>query len=92
MKKNSHEKKIQIFKALANPVRLKIIEILTDGEKCVCEIAMNLGCEQSHISKSLAILKTAGLIKDRKDGLNVYYSLAYCCLGDFFNCLDKMLE
>ena len=72
MKSNIYEKKAQIFKALSNPVRLEIMDFLADGEKCVCEIVENLNYEQPHISKSLIKLKEAGLIKDRKEGLNVY--------------------
>ena len=90
MKNNLYEKKAQIFKALSNPVRLEIIDFLADGEKCVCEIVDKLNYEQPHISKSK--LKEAGLIKDRKEGLNVYYSLKICCMGEFFNCLNKILE
>lgn len=92
MKKNLYEKKAQIFKALSNPVRLEIIDFLLSGEKCVCEIVKNLNYEQPHISKSLLKLKEAGLIKDRKDGLNVYYSLKFCCMSDFFNCFNAILE
>lgn len=91
MDKNFYDKKAQIFKALANPVRLEIIDLLIDGEKCVCEIVEKLPYEQPHISKSLIKLKNAGLIKDRKDGLNVYYSLAICCMGEFFECLNKII-
>lgn len=87
-----YEKKTEIFKALANPVRLQIIDLLLDGEKCVCEITEKLKCEQPHISKSLAKLKSAGLITDRKDGLNVYYNLAICCMGEFFSCLNKIVK
>ena len=72
MKSNLYEKKALIFKALSNPVRLEIMDFLADGEKCVCEIVENLNYEQPHISKSLIKLKEAGLIKDRKEGLNVY--------------------
>lgn len=77
MKSNLYEKKAQIFKTLSNPVRLEIMDFLADGEKCVCEIVENLNYEQPHISKSLIKLKEAGLIKDRKEGLNVYYSLYF---------------
>ena len=56
------------------------------------EIVEKLNYEQPHISKSLIKLKEAGLIKDRKEGLNVYYSLKICCMGEFFNCLNKILE
>lgn len=92
MKSNLYEKKARIFKALSNPVRLEIIDFLADGEKCVCEIVEKLSYEQPHISKSLIKLKEAGLIKDRKEGLNVYYSLKICCMGEFFSCLNKILE
>lgn len=79
-----NEKKVEIFKALANPVRLDIIDLLLEGEKCVCEIQQALKkYEQPHISKSLSRLKSIGLIKDRKEGLNVYYSLKICCMGNF---------
>ncbi len=93
MNKSLNEKKAEIFKALANPVRLDIIDLLLEGEKCVCEIQHALNkYEQSHISKSLAKLKAVGLIKDRKDGLNVYYSLAICCMSEFFGCLNQILK
>ncbi len=92
MKSNLYEKKAQIFKALSNPVRLEIIDLLADGEKCVCEIVEKLNYEQPHISKSLLKLKDAGLIRDRKEGLNVYYSLKICCMKDFLKCIDKILD
>lgn len=92
MKSNLYEKKAQIFKALSNPVRLEIIDLLADGEKCVCEIVGKLNYEQPHISKSLLKLKDAGLIRDRKEGLNVYYSLKICCMKDFLKCIDKILD
>lgn len=92
MKNNYYEEKVKILKALSNPVRLEIIDFLSNGEKCVCEIVENLQYEQPHISKSLIKLKEAGLIRDRKEGLNVYYSLKICCLKDFFSCLNKILE
>ena len=91
--KTVNDKKAEIFKALANPVRLDVIDQLLNGEKCVCEIQKALSkYEQPHISKSLAKLKSAGLIKDRRDGMNVYYSLSICCMGEFFTFLNKILN
>ena len=88
-----NERKIQIFKALANPVRLDIIDVLSDGEKCVCEIQQTLQkYEQPHISKCLAKLKSAGLIKDRRDGMNVYYSLTTSCIGEFLHCINRYID
>ena len=91
--KTINYKKAEIFKALANPVRLDVIDQLLDGEKCVCEIQKALSkYEQPHISKSLTKLKSAGLIKDRREGMNVYYSLSICCMSEFMSCLNKILN
>lgn len=92
MKDNLYQKEAAIFKALSNPVRLEIIDYLSEGEKCVCEIVEKLKYEQPHISKSLMKLKEVGLIQDRKDGQNVYYSLKICCMKEFFRCLSNILE
>lgn len=92
MDMNLNDKKAEIFKALANPVRLDIIDQLLEGEKCVCKIQENLKkYQQAHISKSLQRLKSVGLIKDRRDGMNVYYSLKICCMREFFECINKVL-
>lgn len=92
MKKEILMKKAEIFKALSNPVRLEIIEVLLSGEKCVCEIIEVLkDYEQPHISKSLTKLKNVGLIEDRKAGLKVFYRLKCNCIKDFMNCLSGMI-
>jgi ArsR family transcriptional regulator len=63
------------FKALAHPVRLQILAILLQGESCVCHIMELLDKRQAYISQQLSVLKQAGLVGDRKDGLFVYYAL-----------------
>jgi DNA-binding transcriptional ArsR family regulator len=63
-----------IFHALADPLRLEILEFLRDGEKCVCEIIPHLNTLQPVVSRHLKILKDAGLVKDRKDGNKRFYS------------------
>ncbi len=65
----------ELLKALAHPVRLQILEILRDGEQCVCHIEAVLGQRQSYISQHLMLLRKVGLVTDRKDGLRVYYSV-----------------
>ena len=92
MQKEFYKLKTNLIKALANPIRLMIIDCLRDREKCVSEIIEELKEEQSNISKSLGILKSNGLIKDRKEGLNVYYSLNLCCINEFFCCLDNIIS
>ena len=70
------EKEVKIFKALGDPTRLRIIEMLSSGEKCVCKIIPNTGKSQPTVSAHLKILYEAGLVKYRKEGISVYYSLA----------------
>jgi ArsR family transcriptional regulator len=65
-----------LFKALAHQTRLNILSLLLDGEVCVCRIMAILRLPQSTASRHLAILKNAGLVKDRPDGTWVHYSLA----------------
>lgn len=67
--------KARIFKALADPIRLKIIEFLRDGEKCVCEIVPSMGIIQPLVSRHLKILKDCGLVNDRKEGNRRLYSI-----------------
>ncbi len=69
-------KLLPLFKALSDETRLKIIMLLKDGEVCVCDIADTLKMTQPNISFHLGMLKEAGLIKDRKNGRWIHYSLA----------------
>jgi DNA-binding transcriptional ArsR family regulator len=62
-----------IFKALMHPSRLSILEILRDGEHCVCHLEAVLGCRQAYISQHLMVLREAGLVEDRRDGARIYY-------------------
>jgi ArsR family transcriptional regulator, arsenate/arsenite/antimonite-responsive transcriptional repressor len=66
----------KIFKALGDPTRLRIMRLLFGGELCVCEIIPETGKSQPTTSAHLKILREAGLIKSRKDGLSVYCRLA----------------
>ena len=66
-----------ILKAMAQPTRLKIIELLRDGEHCVCEIFPAIGHEQSNTSRHLQMMLKSGILKQRKEGLKIYYSLRH---------------
>ncbi len=61
------------FKALAHPVRLQILDMLRRGEVCVCHMEAALGKRQAYISQQLMVLRDAGLVESRKEGLSVYY-------------------
>jgi len=64
-----------LLKALADPVRLKVIEALAGGERCVCELTGELGLAQSKLSFHLKVLKEAGLLESRQQGRWIYYRL-----------------
>jgi len=67
---------INIFKALANPTRLKILECIKDREKCICEVIPYSGKSQPNVSIHLKALKQAGLVNERKDGTKIMLSIA----------------
>lgn len=69
------EYRAEILKALAQPTRLKIIDFLRDGERCVCEIFPAIGEEQSNTSRHLNMMLSAGVLSRRKDGLKIYYAI-----------------
>lgn len=64
------------FRVLSEPMRLKLLQELSDGERSVSELMDATGAGQANVSKHLGILLEAGLVKRRKDGLNAYYSIA----------------
>ena len=71
----ANKKAIDSLKALAEPIRLEIIESLSSGEKCVCDLMQETDLAQSKISFHLKVLKDSGLITDRQSGRWVYYKL-----------------
>ncbi len=80
-----------IAKALAHPTRLIILEALEQGETCVCDLTELVGADQSTVSKHLAILKQAGLVEDRKEGVMAFYRIKVCCLQGFWECVEAVL-
>jgi ArsR family transcriptional regulator len=66
---------VRIFKALSDETRVRIIKLLEHGELCVCDIGAALGMVQPKVSFHLGVLKNSGLLKDRKQGKWVHYSL-----------------
>lgn len=64
------------FKALADVTRLRILNLLLHGELCVCDIQHVLDATQPNVSRHLAYLRNAGLVRDRRDGYRIFYRLA----------------
>jgi DNA-binding transcriptional ArsR family regulator len=67
--------KAEFFKALAHPMRIRILEVLSEGDKTVNELQAILGSEGSTVSQQLAVLRNKNVVTGTKDGTNVIYSL-----------------
>jgi ArsR family transcriptional regulator len=91
---------IELFKAFADPVRLRLLNLLAEDEVCVCHLHEALGLPQSTVSRHLAYLRKRGLVVGRKQGLWVHYRLArpvgelhrnlIGCLGVCFKEIDTL--
>ncbi len=86
------EARARIIKAMAHPTRLFIVEELSKGERCVCELTAMVGADMSTVSKHLALLKGAGIVADDKRGAQVYYTLRCPCVLSFFECVESVLR
>jgi ArsR family transcriptional regulator len=72
---NFEDMYVRIFKALAHPIRIKIVQALLDGPLCVCILNENVEFSQSNLSQHLKILRDAGILKSEKDGVRILYSI-----------------
>ncbi|MFF4016387.1 ArsR/SmtB family transcription factor [Streptomyces sp. NPDC001544] len=68
--------KAEFFKTLGHPARIRVLELLSEREHAVAEMLPEVGIEPAHLSQQLAVLRRANLVRTRKEGSNVYYSLA----------------
>jgi len=84
--------KANILKALAHPTRLFIVEELSRGERCVCELTDMIGVEMPTVSRHLSQLKSAGILEDDKRGAQVFYRLRVPCVLNFFKCVEAVLN
>lgn len=71
------QQKAELFKALAHPARLSVIDTLSAGERCVCELLAAMDIEQSNLSQHLALLRRLGIVDCSKEGSKVIYRLRY---------------
>src|SRR5260221_4522549 len=69
------EAKAELFRALAHPARIRVLEVLSNGEHSVGEMQPLVGIESSHLSQQLAVLRRAGLVTTRKEGSTVFYAI-----------------
>ena len=90
--KRLYELKAQIIQAMGHPLRLEIIDFLSHGEQCVCDISRQVKAKRSNVSRHLAILLKCGIVECRKEGLKVIYSLHVPCILKFFDCVSEVLR
>ena len=90
--KAKYKARARIIKAMSHPTRLFMVDELSRGERCVCELTEMVGDDISTISKHLSILKSAGIVADEKRGTQVFYSLRVPCVLNFFSCVESVLK
>jgi ArsR family transcriptional regulator len=86
-----NERKAQVIRAVAHPIRLAIIEVLREGSRCVCEIAEAVGAERSNVSRHLSVMVRSGILAGRREGLMVHYELRTPCVVNFLGCVEGVL-
>jgi DNA-binding transcriptional ArsR family regulator len=86
-----YERLAEFCKGQANPKRLKIISLLSSGEKSVSEISQTLNIPQANLSQHLNYMKRAGVLRSRREGLVVYYCLADMRIAQACNLLKQLI-
>jgi ArsR family transcriptional regulator len=86
------ERRAGLLKSLAHPSRLMILELLETAPRCVGELTDAIGADITTVSKHLAVLKRAGLVRVVKKGTFSEYSMACDCVLHFIECLEKGRE
>jgi len=79
----------EVCRAIAHPARLKVLDVLRDGEECVCRLAPKIGVTESNLSQLLGVLRRAGLLDTRRDGHIIYYRIRD---DRIFEVIDRMRE
>ena len=85
------EVKAELFKALAHPARVRVLEVLIDGERSVGELQPLVGIELSHLSQQLGVLRRAGLVTSRKERSSVFYALRDPLVGELLSVAKQLL-
>ena len=86
------EIRAKIIKAMSHPVRLMIIDCLKKKERSFSELFNLFQLDKSTVSKHLLVLKEAGIVSSRRDGIDMIYRLDVPCILDFFGCVTAVIE
>ena len=87
--KSTNEAKARIFKALAHPTRLVLLDRIYFEPMCVSDLMEGLELDVSTVSKHLRELKRAGIVEDEKKGRKIFYKLSMPCVLEMFGCVDR---
>ena len=88
----STKKAVALFHALSDETRLRLLDRLKDGERCVCELTDAMKTGQSRLSFHLKVLKDAGLVEDRREGRWMYYSLNAQAIEELEELVDRLKQ
>ena len=92
MNESVYAARANVMKALAHPVRLMIVDQLADGERCMCELQPLFKQDKSTLSRHVAILRAAGILQERQEGVRIYLRLATPCILNIFSCITGVLK
>ena len=87
-----YRQQARVLKALANESRLMIVDRLSRGECSAGDLTTLIGDDQSTVSKHLAVLRSHGIVDDRREGSVVIYRLLIPCVVDFFSCAMQVIK
>ena len=87
-----YERRAEILKALAHSSRLKILDALAAGDRCVCELQEIVGSSMPTISRHLSQMKAAGIVAGRREGSHIYYHLLCPCVSQLFSCIEEVIR
>ena len=80
----------RILKAISDPKRLRIVDMLSCGEQCACRLLEAFQVTQPTLSHDMKVLIEAGVVQDRREGKNTFYRLDRACLGSLLNTLEHI--
>ncbi len=82
----------RVMKALASPVRLKIVDELSRGERCICELQPLFPMNKSTLSRHVTELKNVGIVGERREGARIYLRLLTPCVLSMFDCAMRVIR
>jgi len=87
-----YEMHARVLKAVAHPTRIFLLEELAQQERCVCDLAEMVGADVSTVSRHLTILRNAGIVRDNKRGVQVFYTIQTPCALNFLSCVENVVK